>query len=238
MSINQITDLTKEYKYKIELHAHTRPASPCSEIEPKRLIELYAEKGFDGVVITNHFVDFLIKSENPKEAADIYLKDYYEAVSEGEKRGIKVYLGMEVRFPESCNDYLVYGIGEQDIGEVFSYIHSDYITFYKNFKNGKNIILQAHPFRNGMELQNPDYIDGIEVFNMHPNHNSRVAVAARYAAEHKNFIKIGGTDFHHNNHQGLAAMLSKRLPEDSVDLARILKDRDYLLSLSGSIIIP
>ncbi len=228
----------KDYKYKIELHAHTKPASPCSDMTPKRLVKAYKELDFDGVVITNHFIDFLLKSDNPNKVSDTYLKDYYETKNAAEKHNLKVYLGMEVRFPENHNDYLVYGVDESDIKEVFSYIHSDFITFYKGFKNDKNVILQAHPFRDGMVLQDPQYLDGIEVFNIHPNHNGRVALANRYANEHPHFIKTCGTDFHHEGHQGLGATLIKTLPEDSFGLAQILKSKDYIFNISGSIVIP
>ncbi len=238
MNTMDIRKLTEEYKFKIELHAHTNPASPCSDISPERLVEAYTEIGFDGIVLTNHFSDYLLKSDNPKEVSDTYLKDYYEAKEAGEKCGLKVYLGMEVRFPENCNDYLVYGIKESDIKEIFSYIHSDYISFYKAFKNDKNVILQAHPFRKEMVLQNPDYLDGIETFNAHPNHNSKVAAATRYANKHPHFIKTCGTDFHHEGHQGLGATLIKTLPEDSFEIAEILKSGDYLFNIAGSIVIP
>lgn len=238
MNTAEIKKMTEQYKFKIDLHTHTNPASPCSDISPKRLTKAYKELGFDGFVLTNHFIDFLLKSDNPKQVSKTYLKDYYETKEAGEKLGLKVYLGMEVRFPENCNDYLVYGISESDIKEIFSYIHGDYISFYKSFKNDKNVILQAHPFRNNMVLQNPDYLDGIETFNVHPNHNSRVAVATNYAAKHSNFIKTCGTDFHHEGHQGLGATLIKELPEDSFGIAEILKSGDYLFNVAGSIIIP
>ena len=238
MSINRFNELTKDYRYKIEFHAHTKPTSPCSDMSPQMLIERYAKSGFDGIVLTNHFIDFLLKSENPQEVSDTYLRDYYETKNLGEKHNIKVYLGMEIRFPENSNDYLVYGIEENDIKEIFSYIHGDYISFYKNFKNDKNLIVQAHPFRDGMVLQNPEFLDGIEVFNMHPGHNSRIAFASKYANEHTKFIKTCGTDFHHEGHQGLGATLTKTLPEDSVGVAEILKSRDYLFDVAGSIIIP
>ncbi len=238
MSIEAINKLTGEYRYKIELHAHTKPTSPCSDMLPNTLIERYASLGFDGVALTNHFIDFLLTSDNPDKVSEVYLRDYYETKNCGEKHNIKVYLGMEVRFPENCNDYLVYGIDENDIKEIFSYIHTDYITFYNAFKNDKNVILQAHPFRSGMELQNPDFVDGIETFNMHPNHNSSIALANKYANEHKGFIKVCGSDFHHEGHQGLGATRVKQLPEDSFGLAEILKSGDYLFDVAGSIVIP
>jgi hypothetical protein len=81
---------------------------------------------------------------------------------------------MEIRFPENCNDYLVFGFSEDEMGHLFDLTAVDYISFYKEFKNDKNIIIQAHPFRNGITAQNPEYLDGVETFNMHPNHNSRI----------------------------------------------------------------
>ena len=238
MNTIDIKKLTEEYKYKIDLHTHTSPASPCSEISPERLVLAYQELDFDGIVLTNHFIDFLLKTDNPKQVSDTYLKDYYQTKEAGEKYGVKVYLGMEVRFPENCNDYLVYGIEESDVKEIFSYIHGDYISFYKSFKNDKNIILQAHPYRNNMVLQNPDYLDGIETFNMHPNHNSRITLATAYANKYPDFIKTCGSDFHHEGHQGLGAIMTKTLPDDSLGLAQILKSRDYLFNVSGDIVIP
>ncbi len=237
MSVDNIRALTREYKYKIELHAHTKPVSPCSDMLPEMLIERYKNLGFDGVAITNHYIAHLLKSEDPQIVTDNYLRDYYETKNFGEKYNIKVYLGMEIRFPESDNDYLLYGIDESDVRNAFSYIHTDYATFYKAFKNEQNLIVQAHPFR-GKTVQDASILDGIEVFNVHPGHNSRNAAANQYAKEHPHLLKTCGTDFHHEGHQGLGATRVKALPENSVELAQVLKSRDYLFDVMGSIIIP
>ncbi len=227
-----------EYKFKWELHAHTKPASPCSDFSPADLVKMYAAIGFDGVVITNHFSDYLLKSDDPDTVSDTYLRDYYDAVNEGEKQGIRVCLGMEVRFPECANDYLVYGVGEEDIKTVFSYIHSDYPTFYAAFKGDHRVIVQAHPFRDGMVRQEPSLLDGIEVFNLHPGHNSRVGLASRYAHEHPHFIITCGTDFHHATHEGVGATRFKVMPSDSFDIAALLRSGDYIFDIGGSIVLP
>lgn len=76
---------------------------------------------------------------------------------------------------------------------------------------------------------------------MHPGHNSRIGLAALYAREHKNPIITAGSDFHHPNlnHEGLAAMRTQYLPEDSFGLAAMLKQKNYLLEVGrGTIIIP
>ena len=57
MNINKIKeDLKSEYKYRIELHAHSKPVSPCSEIPPEQLIKVYKDLGFDAIALTNHLI--------------------------------------------------------------------------------------------------------------------------------------------------------------------------------------
>ena len=128
---------------------------------------------------------------------------------------------MEIRFPQSANDYLVYGFSEDDIDLMFDLSFTDCATFYNEFKNDKNVILQAHPFRDGMVRYDPKYLDGIESFKKHPH-----------------FITTCGTDFHHETHQGLGGILTKTIPTNSYELADILKSRDYLFNVVGSIVIP
>lgn len=238
MNIDQIKVLIKAYQYKIDIHTHTLPVSPCSDISPKQLVESYKNIGFDGVVITNHLSADLLTNKDLKQSLTYYLNDYLAAKHEGEKLGLNVLLGLEVRFPENENDYLIFGIDENDVAKAIAYLKSDYKTFYKNFKNDKNLILQAHPFRNGIKLQDADYIDGIETFNCHPHHNSRIALAVKYAKEYPHFIVTAGTDFHHLGHEGVGCMLFKSLPKDSFELAELLKAKDYLFNISGSIVLP
>lgn len=227
-----------DYKYKIEAHAHTFPMSPCADFTPEEVIEKYSQLNFNAIVITNHFSKYLFNEESKDCVIKRFLDDYHKALETAKKYNINVILGMEIRFPENCNDYLVYGIEESDISTLFDLTLTDYKTFYKTFKNDHNVILQAHPFRANMTLQDPEFLDGIEVFNMHPGHNSKIGIAAQYAANYPHFIKICGTDFHHNGHQGLGAILLKTLPKNSFEFAEILKSGDYLIDISGNIVIP
>ena len=228
----------KDYKYKIETHAHTSPMSPCADFTPKEVIKKYAEIGFSAIAITNHFCHYTFLDDSKETVKKRFLSDFYASYEAGEKNGIKVILGMEIRFPTNANDYLVYGFCEEDIERIFDLSFTDCATFYKEFKNDKNIILQAHPFRNGMERYNPEYLDGIETFNMHPGHNARIGEAVKYAKEHPLFITTCGTDFHHEGHQGLGGILTKTIPQNSFELATLLKSRDYLFNVAGNVVIP
>ena len=239
LNLNAIKqELNEDYKYRIELHAHSKPVSPCSEIPPEDLIRIYKDLGFHALVLTNHFMIF-----NYEQKKDEYLKSYIEAyekcVELGERAGIKVLFGTEIRFTENQNDYLIYGVNKELLNDIYDFLPYGIENFRKNYPLDNSVFIQAHPFRKGIELVNPELLDGIEVYNLHPNHNSRVAVASAYAKENGKDIITIGTDFHHPGHEGLTALRSKILPDDSFDLANILKSKDYIFEVANNnLIIP
>ena len=229
----------KKYKYNYDLHVHTSPVSTCADFSPEETVRKYSDAGFDGFVLTNHFnLGVMGVHTDKKDFAKYYLNDYYEAKAAGEKAGLDILLGMEIRFPENTNDYLVYGISEEDVYRATEFLESDYKTFYREFKSDKNIIIQAHPFRNNIVLADLDYIDGIEVFNMHPGHNSRIALAAKLVKENPRLLIAGGTDFHHEGHEGMCAMCTETRVTDSFDIAEIISARNFIFDIMGHKILP
>lgn len=229
---------TDEYKYKYDLHVHTSPVSKCGDFSPMEVVDRYADAGFRGIVITNHFsLTAMAPCKSKEEYLDFYLTDYREALAYGKKKGLDVFLGAEMRFPENDNDYLVYGIDEKDLYTAYDYLFTEYEKFYCEFKNENNIIIQAHPFRSSCVLKSPDIIDGIEVFNMHPGHNSRVAVAAKLHAAHGGVV-TGGTDLHHRDHEGSLFTCFAEMPQNEKDLVRLLRSGDYVFMTADKIIIP
>lgn len=78
--------LMAEYSYPFELHAHSNPASGCSELSPTELVERCKAAGARGLVLTNHAVWWM--KETPKEEwCAQYLKDYRETKEAGEHLG-------------------------------------------------------------------------------------------------------------------------------------------------------
>jgi len=229
--------LLETYPYRFELHAHTCPVSSCSEITAKELVRRYAALGAHGVVVTNHAIRSLIGDIGYEEWSELYLRDFFEAREQGEKQGVKVLLGMEIRFPQNNNDYLIYGIDEDFLPIAWEYMTTDLHKFYTDCHAPDRLILQAHPFRNGMEPVAPADLDGYEVFNMHPNHNSRVSVAATLHREQGGVI-IGGTDFHHPGQEGRLFTCFREMPQDSKDLVRLLRGGDYIFTIEDKVILP
>ncbi len=228
--------LLDTYRYTVELHAHTSPVSRCADFTPEEMIERYCALGVHAVVVTNH-AQPEAKQMPQEEWAAYYYKDYLKAKEIGEQYGVHVLLGLEMRFPDSCNDYLVYGADQAFVYKAWGYLDKDLHTFYQECRSPDRVIVQAHPFRKHMVLADPDDLDGIEVYNMHPGHNSVIAMAAKHHAQYGGVI-TGGTDFHHEGHQGSILACFKELPEDSFALARMLRAGDYIFRMGNTVILP
>ena len=232
MNVQELkTQLARQYPFRIELHAHTSPVSLCSQVTPEEMTRVYKELGYNGVVITNHLQ--YRKDESKESYIKRYWKDIGDSEQLGKAMGLKVYPGAEIRFTENDNDYLIFGVDRQMLEEIYDLLPYGVEDFRKHYAMPRSVFIQAHPMRNGMEPVDPALLDGIEVFNMHPNHNSRLGLAGAYARENPHFIVTAGSDFHHPgvNHEGLAAIRTEELPEDSFAIAKLLKNREYLLEL-------
>lgn len=125
--------------------------------------------------------------------------------------------------------------------EIYDFLPNDIENFRKNYSMPESAFIQAHPNRDGMRPVDATLLDRIEVFNMHPCHNSRSALTSLYANENHITVITAGSDFHYRNqnHEGVASVRSPILPIDSFELAKILKSGDYVLEIGrNNIIIP
>lgn len=227
--------ISKQYKYKNELHLHTKPVSICSDFTAEEVIETYDSLGINTIALTNHFFQGYFDRYGKDEALQMYIDEYHKLKKCGESRGIFVVLGMEIRFTENINDYLVYGINEDDVYKSGDMLDLGIDEYYRQFKNDKNVIIQAHPFRDEMVRINPNSIDGMETFNLHPRHNNRTALACRYAKEN-NLLQTGGSDYHNEGLEYSCITLSKEPITDSYMMAELIKSQDFYLDIWGNII--
>lgn len=232
--------LSKEYPCRIELHAHTYPGSPaCGKASPKEAVQLYLDAGFDALVITNHFSHAAFGPRSREEFVETQMSDYEEACKAAEGTRLKVYLGVEARFDENPSDYLLYGVDREILGKIYDYLEKGLAAFRAEVPLPDSVLIQAHPFRDGCVPADGKLLDGIEVFNMHPNHNSRCALAALYAQENDIPLTIAGTDFHHMKPGYIAAtaLRCRELPADSFALAKLLKSGDYILEICDKFVL-
>ena len=232
----QIEEL-KEYRYKTELHAHTLPVSACSRIYAEEMIMRYKAIGAHSILLTNHFTPFFISSRTKEEAVNAHVQDYLALKKCAEENGMHAIFGAEIRFTENINDYLVYGIDEKDLSEIYDYLDKGLEYFNAHFKRKGMVVFQAHPFRDNMTLMDTQFIDGVEAFNLNPRKISRVPAAIDYAK--KNGLKVcGGSDTHLPEDVGSCLMKTKKILKTSADVAQVLDSQDFVLDVFGATILP
>lgn len=79
--------------------------------------------------------------------------------------GLRVILGMELRFFGNADDYLVYGIDESFLKAMPYLFMKDLKIFHRITQQHDFLIYQVHPFRSGITPANPKDLDGVEVYN-------------------------------------------------------------------------
>ncbi len=220
--------------YLTELHAHTSEVSPCAHQTAAEVAERYIAAGYSTVVVTNHYCDYVMcgAGENWDERFSYYVSGY-RAMKEYAGDRLCVLLGAELRFEENHNDYLIIGFDEN-----FLYEHPDLHRMkLKEFsalarENGI-LVIQAHPFRNGMQVTPAKYLDGIEVFNGHPEHHSRNRLAREFCRMY-GLIPTSGSDFHDATSEESGGIMTDTPITSQKQLAEILQSGNYRLLCRGA----
>ena len=229
-------------EYLIELHCHAAEVSGCSTLSGAQLADLYKSYDYHAIVIMDHYYKGFFDGLGDipwNEKVDRFLLGYRNAKKRGDEIGLSVILGMELRFNNNSNDYLIFGLDESilyDHPELYNLGVREFSQFARD--NGL-LFIQAHPFREWMVVINHDYLDGIEIYNAHPWHNSRNYLAAlaydeqlkRHQSNPDNadrpFIATVGSDCHEPQHCGNAGIYTDRLPSNSAELVAILREQKY-----------
>ena len=184
-------------EFLYDMHVHTEESSSCAHVPAKDVVKRYKSLGYAGIVITDHMSEYKMKRakcETIEEKAEYFLKGYREA-KKYEDENFNVILGMELSFLDYNGDFLVYGFDE----DFMLKYHFDQFNSLEDFREiayeNNLFVFQAHPFRFNMTVQNPELLDGMEVYNGHPGHNSNNDIAMCWAEKY-NLRKSSGSDFH------------------------------------------
>ena len=220
---------------KWETHCHTSDIDPVSRLSPIEMVNAYKEKGYSGIVITNHYFKELyewypeLREQDKSVFLDKYLFGYRQAKEYGQKIGMQVLLGAEVRFDGFIDDFLIYGITEDFIrsAPLLNELNLDEL---RNILPKEAVIFQAHPFRNRMEITDPKKLFGVEVYNGRTA-GDRNKIAQIWA-ETENLKMISGSDCHTPDDvaKGGICVSDDILCEQ--DFARLLISCNYTLILT------
>ena len=191
----------------LEVHAHTSESSPCAELTAAELVAALHAAGYGAAVITDHYLPGCCASRPAREA---FLAGYRAARRAGEALGMIILPGLEIRFKGHSEEYLVYGLEEEDILSLPDDACENGLYDFHCLAREKGWMLyQAHPFRPGQLPANPAFIDGMETFNGNPRHNSQNRLPAAFATRH-NLRALAGTDVHRRGDAGVAGLLAPR----------------------------
>ena len=221
---------------RLEMHIHTSEVSPCAQCTAAEAVRRCISKGFDGMVVTDHFNEDASRAVMGELAPwpariENFLRGF-EAAKAAAPAGFLVLPGMELRFMgQGISEYLVYGFDE-----AFLYGHEgidrlDIKQFSKLARANGLLVAQAHPFRWGMTLTRAEWLDGMEVYNghaFHPGHNDFAALWARKHA----LLPLSGSDYHGGNTGDGVAPGGIRLREpvrDGKELVKAIRERRYTI---------
>ena len=214
------------------MHFHTKNTSNCANVKAKDAVEEYIKAGYDGIVVTDHlspstYMKYGRELLPWKKKVDFFLRGYKEALKTADGR-IPVLLGMELRFrkSEGDNDYLVYGINEEFLYNTPELLNLNSRKFYELCQKNGFLVFQAHPFRVGMKVTNPKYLDGVEIFNGNPRHNSSNDIAEAWAKKY-DLMVTSGSDYHEYEDLGTGGIWFNKEITDNKTLVEELKKRDY-----------
>lgn len=214
--------------YRYETHLHTFPVSRCASADVRESLEFYKKLEYDGVFITNHFLDGNININEPmpyEEKINFYFSDYEKGIEIGKEIGIKVFFGAELSY--GGTDFLVYGLDKEwflSNPQIMDMKKSDELLFL--MKNGA-LVIQAHPYREAGYIDHirlyPRCVHGVEVINASPSDFGKKM--PKLYAEQYNLIEFAGSDNHDGaRREKLAGMCSDTPVSDEQDFIRSVKN--------------
>lgn len=225
--------------YRYETHLHTFPVSRCARAGVEESLRFYAQMGYAGVFITNHFLDGNINLDGQlpyDEAIEFYFSDYEQGCTLAEKLGIQVFLGVEISYLGT--DFLIYGLDKAWFLAHPEIKDMDKRQELRFMMDQGALVIQAHPYREAPYIDHirlyPRDVHGVEVINASlgdiPN-----CMAALYAQQY-GLLTTAGSD----NHQAgacprLAGLRCQEPLSDIQDFIQKVKDRQmeiFTLDLS------
>ena len=215
--------------FKYETHLHTYPVSKCAKAGIRESLEFYKSKGYDGVFVTNHFIDANINIDKTlpyKEKIEFYFSDYEEGVKIAKEIGIKVFSGVEIAY--NSTHFLIYGLDKEwylSHPEIEDMPKADEL---KLMEECGALIIQAHPFREWRPTEPirlyPRMVHGVEIDN-----SSQTDVAndmAKKYADSYELIPFAGSDNHSaGKHKRLAGIITDEPVRDEAHFMELVKSK-------------
>ena len=194
-------DLSTETGFKYDTHIHTCESSACAFDTAADLVRAYAEAGYHGFIVTDHFFNgnTTVPSHLPWETrVNLFCKGYENAKAVGDTCDFQVFFGWEYAYYGT--EFLTYGLDKD-----FLLNHPDMMSwnlekYFGMVHDSGGFISHAHPFREAYYISTirlfPKDVDAVEVINSShtdPKFNEK---ALQYA-QMNSLPQTCGSDTHH-----------------------------------------
>ena len=213
-----------------ELHLHTAESSRCGQSPARDMVRVYAEKGFSGLVVTDHFINGNSYANDPeqwKDKMDVFLRGYEAARQAGEEFGIRVFFGLEyTHLGGNGEDYLVLGLRPEHLYTELKDCDKWSIEYLcKAVHSLGGIVIRAHPYREAGYIRHAGVerpgleIDAVEVFNS-GNRDDEMNLKAMALAGREGKPWTAGSDTHSVNTAACAYVGFEEEPKDYAQLCQ------------------
>jgi len=206
--------------YRYETHLHSAPVSKCGSYSVRDNMEFYKEIGYDGIFLTNHFLDANIGGDRSlpyEEQIKFFFTDIEEGMRLEGEIGIKFFWGVETSYLGT--DFLVYGLSKEwylSHPEIMTVTRKEMLTMMA--EDGA-LIVQAHPFREASYIDHirlyPYHVHAVEVDNC-GNKGFQNEMALSYAKCY-NLPCTAGSDNHISRYATRLAGVEFETPIQNID---------------------
>ncbi len=228
--------------YLYELHCHTSAASACARWTPEEMVCFYAQRGYSGIVVSDHFMNgnSNVNRNLPwLEQIELFCSGYERAKAEGKKYDMDVFFAFEYTSntyygqPDNPNkhkdaifgcDFLIYGLDKNWLlSKDESILYMPVNGFLKMVREEGGTVIQAHPFRLASSYMDhislfPQFTEGVEILNGNPNTMGVPNRMAEVYASEYGFFPTAGTDAH-----GIESYLAvTQLPQKVTSIASLI----------------
>lgn len=218
--------------YRFEIHCHTSESSGCASETAETTVKSYKDRGYAGVVITDH-LGVGMKKDLWEEHCLKQQAGYRAAKAVAEKYGMQVLYGAEITVkPFWGNDFLVLGLEPEWYTAHPELEEMSLNDVLKTVREAGAFISHAHPFREASYIRSivllPRHVDAAE---LNANRDDFVNARAEEYAKAYGLALTAGSDNHTaHRQQKVFAMELDEMPENERELARILFEQKYRIN--------
>lgn len=208
--------------FRYETHCHTMYTSACSRLDAKTIVRLYKSNGYDGIVVTDHFLNgnTTVNHGLPWEKQiEEFFRGYEQVEQEGRKEGLKVFFGLEYSYLGT--DFLTYGLTQKWLKAHTDLLGLSVKEYLARMREEGALTVQAHPYREADYIDHirlfPSDVEGIETINA-----GRTPLCNRlgdFLAQEYGLLKTGGSDLHTVSQRLLSGVETQ---EEVFDLAGLI----------------